>query len=171
MAGVVAGAVVSFNTLFFLASYFYYADKAGGDAGAVRFAFALLSLIVAIAAYGAALAPRPIGHVLAVVFGVASLVGAIAGFASGKPPVMSMTLLIMGGLLPVLAWQSWLRSRPAWSFLISIIAVFAIVTFFGAPKVRNLLHIGLWHALILPGLLIVCVIALAMVRDEYRTER
>jgi hypothetical protein len=42
------------------------------------------------------------------------------------------------------------------------------VTFFGAPKIRHVLDIGLWHALIIPALMIVATIALGMVRDEYR---
>jgi hypothetical protein len=46
--------------------------------------------------------------------------------------------------------------------------VFGTVDFFGAPKVRGLLGIGLWTALIVPGLQIISVIALTMLRGEYR---
>jgi hypothetical protein len=171
-AYVIAGAAVTFNLLFSLASYFYYDGKPAievADAGKVRFAAALMSVIVAGMSYLAALAPRAIGHGLAFVMGVASIVGGIAAFAKGLPPVMATTLVVTGALVPVLAARSLLaHSRGAWSFLIAIMSVFACVYFFGAPKIRHLLDIGLWHAMIIPGLQIVCVIALAMLRGEYR---
>ena len=59
-------------------------------------------------------------------------------------------------------------SRVAWSFLIALMTVMGIVTLFGAPKVRNLLDIGLWYAIIIPGVLAVGVVALALVRRDYR---
>jgi predicted permease len=88
--------------------------------------------------------------------------------SKGLPPVMGTTMLVVGLVVPVLTWRSWNHSRPAWAFLIALVAVFGTVDFFGAPKIRALLHVGLWHAMILPGLQIVCVMALAMVRGEYR---
>jgi len=170
MAGVIAGGVFTFNSLFYLASHFYFNDKPleAADAASVRFAFLQLSLIVAGMAYGAALAPRLIGHGLAVVMGVASLVGGIAALAKGLPPVMGMTMLVIGGVLPWLTWLSLQHRRAAWSFLIAVVSVFGAVCFFGAPKVRHILGIGLWHAMIIPGLQIVCVIALSMLRGEYK---
>ncbi len=169
MAGVIAGGVLTFNTLFWIASHFYYADKPleAASIGSVRVAFGMLSFIVAASAYGAALAPRLIGHGLSVVMGLASLVGGVASLAKGLPPVMGVTMLVLGVLMPVVTWKSLQRSRSAWAFLIALVAVFGFVTFFGAPKVRHLLGIGLWHALIIPGLQIVSVIALSMLRDEY----
>jgi hypothetical protein len=170
MAGVIAGTVFTANTLFWIASHFYFNDKPieAADAGAVRFAFATLSFIVAGMAYGAALAPRAIGHGIAALMGIASLVGGIAALAKGLPPVMGMTMLVVGGVLPWLTWLSLQRSRTGWAFLIAVVSVFGAVCFFGAPKVRHLLGIGLWHALIIPGLQIVCVIALSMLRGEYK---
>ncbi|HEY5946343.1 MAG TPA: hypothetical protein VIV40_12660, partial [Kofleriaceae bacterium] len=164
------GAAFTFNSLFWVASHFYFNDKPleAGDIGQVRFAFGTLTLIVALMAYFAALAPKLIGHGLAIAMGVASLVGGIAALSKGMPPVMGITMLVVGGLVPWLTWLSLHRSRPGWSFLISFVAVFGAVCFFGAPKVRHLLGIGLWHALIIPGLMIVCVIALSMLRDEYQ---
>ena len=170
MAGVVAGAAFTFNSLFWVASHFYFKDKPleAADAGDVRIAFLTLSLIVSAMAYGAALAPRLIGHGLAIAMGIASFVGGIAVFAKDMQPVMGMTMLVMGGLIPWLTWKSLHHSRSAWSFLIAIMAVWGAVCFFGAPKIRHLLDIGLWHALIIPGLQVVGVIALTMLRDEYR---
>src|SRR6266498_2997096 len=96
MAGVIAGAAFTFNSLFWIASHFYYNDKPleAADIGSVHFAFATLSLIVAGMAYGAALAPRSIGHGLAAAMGIASLIGGIAALAKGLPPVMGATMLV-----------------------------------------------------------------------------
>jgi MFS family permease len=170
MAGVIAGVAFTFNSLFWIASHFYFADKPleAASIGSVRAAFGMMSVIVAGMAYAAALAPRFIGHALAAAMGLASLVGGIAALVKGLPPVTGMTMLVVGGLIPPLTWKSLARSRAAWSFLIALVAVFGAVCFFGAPKVRTLLGIGLWHAMIIPGLQVVCVMALAMVRDEYR---
>lgn len=170
MAGVIAGAAFTFNSLFWVASHFYYSDKPleAADIGSVRFAFVTLSLIVAAMAYAAALAPRLIGHGLAAAMAIASLIGGIAALAKGMPPVMGATLLLIGILVPPLIWKSLHHSRAAWSFLISIVGVFAAVTFFGSPKVNHILGIGIWHAMIIPGLQVVCVIALSMLRAEYR---
>ena len=111
---------------------------------------------------------RLFGHVLAALIGVLAMVGGIASFAKSMPPVMAMTLVMVGVLLPVLAWRSWHHSRPAWSFLISTVAVLATVMFFGAPKVAHLLGIGLIPSLVFPAVQIACVVALAGLRNEYR---
>jgi len=170
MAGVIAGGIFTFNTLFWVASYFYFKDKPleAADTGSVRFAFLQLSLIVAGMAYAAALAPRLIGHGIAIAMGLAAIVGGISALSKGMPPVMGMTMLVVGCALPWLTWMSLQHKRAAWSFLIAIVAVFGAVTFFGAPKVNHILGIGLWHAMIIPGLQIVCVIALSMLRGEYK---
>ncbi|HEY5920539.1 MAG TPA: hypothetical protein VIV11_02660 [Kofleriaceae bacterium] len=170
MAGIIAGALFTFNTLFWVASHFYFKDKPleAADTATVRVAFLTMSMIVAAMSYGAALAPRLIGHGLAAAMGVASIVGGIAALASDMQPVMGVTMLAMGVLIPWLTWKSLHHSRAAWSFLIAIMAVWGSVCFFGAPKIRHVLGIGLWHAMIIPGLQIVGVSALTMVRDEYR---
>jgi hypothetical protein len=170
MAGAIVGVVATTNTLFWVGSYFYVKKHAAEVAslGDFRISFATLSLLVAAMAYGAALAPRLIGHGLAAAMGVASFVGSMFVFAKGMQPVMGVTMLGIGVLVPWLVWKSLHHSRAAWSFLVAVVAVFGAVTFFGAPKIRNLMDIGLWNALIIPGLQIVCVIALSMLRREYR---
>ena len=170
MAGLVAGAALTLNVLFFVMSGMYFDDKPkqAADIGSVRAAFAVLSFIVAAMTYGAGLAPRLVGHGLAVVIGLAAVIGGVAALIGSLPPVMGLTLLVCGILLPTLAGYSLKHSRAAWSFLIAMLAVLATVTFFGAPKIRHVMHIGLWHALIIPALQIVAVIALSMVRDEYK---
>lgn len=170
IAALIAGALVTFNTGFYLLSDLYFGEVTA-DIGAVRGAFAILTAVVAAASFAAALAPRLIGHGIAIVLGLLSIVAGIEAFAHELPGVMCMTLLVVGVLTPVLAWMSLNHSRSAWSFLIAVTAVFAAVDFFGAPKIRGLLGIGLWTALIIPGLQTVTVIALTMLRSEYRERR
>jgi hypothetical protein len=169
MAGAIAGVILTLNIVFWIGTSFYYSETASGHVMTnVRFAFGVLSLVVAAAAYLATLAPKVTGFGLAGVLSVSSLVGGVSALVKGMPPVMGITMLVVGVLVPPLIWKSLHRSRAAWSFLIALVAVFGVVTFFGAPKIRNLLDTNLWYALLLPGLKAVCVISLAMLRDEYR---
>jgi hypothetical protein len=167
---VIVGALVSFNGAFFGISSIYFSDHPTDAATMlkVRGAFAIMTAIVAVATFGAALAPRIIAHALSVVQGLALLVGGYFSLARDLPVVLGVTQLVLGLLLPTLAYASWRHSRVSWSFLISALVVLAIVDFFGAPKVRVVLGVGLWTAMILPGLQVVTVIALSMVRGEYR---
>ena len=161
--------LLAFNAMFyFLSQMWFEGSKSAGDLGTARFAFGVMTAIIAAASFTAALAPRQIGHGLAAVLGLTSIVAGFAALAHGMPGVMGVTLLVAGALMPILAWYSLHLSRGAWSFLIAVFAVFGTVTFFGAPKVRGLLGIGLWTALIVPGLLVVGTIALAMLREDYR---
>ncbi|GEM_PF-6986889 len=111
--------------------------------------------------------PRLLGHALTVIVGVCSFGAGIAALAAGLTGVLGVTLLIIGGLLPVLAHFSWRYSRAAWSVMISTLVVFGAVTFFGAPKIRGILHVPLLVAMIIPAVLITGVIALAMIRGDY----
>jgi type IV secretory pathway VirB3-like protein len=86
----------------------------------------------------------------------------------GMPPVLGITMLILGALTIVLTIRSLQYSRVAWSFLCSLMSVMALVTLFGSPKVRNILHIRLGVALLIPGALIVGVVFLSQLRLSYR---
>lgn len=167
-AGVIAVTLVILNIAFFLLSRLYYEDSMAGDLENVRRAFGTTSILIGMLTYVATLAPRLIGHGIAVVLGIISLVSAVMAYTHDLPSVMVATLLIIGGLLPLLAWRSWLHSRAAWSFLIAVLAVFGGVDFFGAPKIRSLIGISLWDAMIIPGMQVIAVIALSMLRSEYR---
>ena len=178
-AVVIGGTALAFNAAFYFLSQLYfdshkvYTPGVGEflDAtalGKARTAFGILSILVAASAYAASLAPRIIGHALAVALGLASLYAGYESFDHGLPTVMIAVLVAVGLLLPTLAHFSWRHSRAAWSFMMAIATVMGIVTFFGAPKVRNVLDVGFWTAMILPGLMFVMVTALAMVRGEYR---
>jgi hypothetical protein len=160
---------VVFNGAFFFLSNLYAADRPDEvDLGKVRLAFGVLTAVVGLASFVAAISPRLIGHGLAVVLGIGAFIAGIGAISRDLPGVMCATLLVVGCLLPVLAYFSWRHSRAAWSYLISLLAVVATVTLFGAPKVRVQLGVGLWTALIIPGVTTVAMIAVAMLRGEYR---
>jgi uncharacterized membrane protein YhdT len=166
----VTGLLVA-NVIFFLLSWVYSDLPLFEPPPAIthaRWMFLVTSSAVAAAGFLSSIAPRRIGHALAMIMGSASLVAAFEAFFHDMTPVISVTLLVVGLLVPALAWLSWMKSRVGWSFLCSVVGVFAGVTFFGAPKVRNVLDISLWTAMALPGLMVVTVIALAMVRADYQ---
>ncbi|MGE5183504.1 MAG: hypothetical protein ACM31C_15640 [Acidobacteriota bacterium] len=172
------GALIVNGAFFVLSMLYYNAHKihAPGigdvvDTAALadaRKAFALLSAVVALAVLVAERAPREVGHALATLLGLASLAAAFGAFDKGLPLVMPITLLVTGMLMPALAYGSWKKSRVSWAFLIALVAVFGGVDLFGAPKVRGLLGIGLWTAMILPCIQTVTVVALAMLRRDYQ---
>lgn len=171
IAGVAAATAVVLNGLFWVMSGRYFAGKPleqAAELGSVRGAFAIMTFLIAVLSYAAAIAPRAVGHGLSIVIGVASIAGGIAGLVSTLPGVMGVTLLICGLIIPVLVIYSLKHSRSAWAFLIAMLSVLATVTFFGAPKIRHVIDISLWHALLIPGLMIVATIALGMLRDEYK---
>jgi hypothetical protein len=174
-------AYVALNIAFYLMSGSYFESHhevvagvgsmpaySAGQAMHVRTTFAVFSAIVGVFAFAAALKPRVVGHLIAVLLAAGYLVGAITGFTHNAPGVVGLTLLVAGTLMPVLAWHSsYRRSRPAWAFLVAICAVFAVVGLFGAPKVRGALDISLWLTMILPGLNVVAVAALVSLRADY----
>jgi hypothetical protein len=178
IAILVAIFVVVINAAFYFLSGAYYDGKRGAFGAApitdaqiqaARVQFGVFTAIVGAAAIAAAFRARLTGHVLAALIGVASLVLSAFAFTSSLPRVLPATLFLLGVLMPVLAWLSLARkSRAAWAFLLAMTVVYATVLFFGSPKVRSLLDIGLWSALIVPGLLVVSTVALALVRREYR---
>jgi hypothetical protein len=179
MAILIAMGVAFANGAFFILSMVYYnahtipAPGVGelvdtAALGHAREAFALLSAIVGVATFVAEMAPREVGHALAALLGMASVAASISAFDKGLPPVMSVTLFLAGALMLALAWGSWQRSRAAWAFLIALVAVLGGVGLFGAPKIRGVLGVGLWTAMIIPAIKVVTVVALASLRREYQ---
>lgn len=90
------------------------------------------------------------GHGIAAALGVLSLVASFYSWKNGLQPTLGVALVVSGVLLPALAWLSLNRSRAAWAFLISLCAVLAIMTLFGAPKVRTLVGVHIGVPLIIP---------------------
>jgi hypothetical protein len=111
--------------------------------------------------------PSQIGHVLAVLLGLQSIVDGVLAATHGMPKVLVAAVTLVGVLLPVLAALSYVqRSRAAWSFMISICGVFAIVTVFGAPKVAHL-GMPLVFVALVPLLYITTVVLLSMSASDY----
>jgi hypothetical protein len=165
-----ASTVLVLNVAFWPLSELYYDDPgfAGADVMAARGAFAIMTGVLAIATFFATLAPRLLGHGIALVMGLNMFAGGILAYAHGLPGVLVALNLVVGALSPPLVYLSWRRVRAAWSFLIAICGVFGANTLFGAPRLRTELGVSLWLALAVPGLYTIAVISLAMVRADYR---
>jgi hypothetical protein len=175
VAGLVVTAAVITNIAFYFLSDLYFEDRSAmygvvtaGDINTVRLHFAIFTGSISIGAIIAAIHPRILGHALAGAFGLAAIVAGVAAVTRDMHPVLPGALIVAGVLLAVLVWRSLEKSRAAWSFLIGMTATLAAVLLFGSTKLRNVFDIGLWTALIIPGLLTVTTVALTMVRDDYR---
>ncbi len=174
----IAGMVIIFcalaNVAFYFLSDLYFADRArryGAEAMAsipgVRVAFGVFTGAIGLMSILAALAPRWVGHGIPTATGLTAIVAAFGAWTHGLQPTLAVALVLVGLLLPALAWLSLHKSRAAWSMLLAMCAVLGLMLMFGAPKVRGLLGVGLWTALIVPGLLAVAAVALAMVHRDY----
>ena len=170
LLGIIGIVLIATNAFFFLASNSYAKDHllSNSDLMGTRIAFAISSIVVGMSAFAAAYEPRLVGHALGFLLSVSMLAGGIAAFIGHLPPVLGITMLIVAVVTGLLAFHSMRGSRVAWSFLAALMTVMGIVTLFGAPKVRNLIGIGLWYAIIIPGLLAVGVVALGLIRRDYR---
>lgn len=133
----------------------------------VRVTFAVASGVVTAFAFAGGVWRRGTGHLLPALLGLGHLAGAVAAYVGNAPGVLPVVLFVSGVLMPVLAVYSYRGSRAAWAFLISMCGVFAVVGLFGAPKIKAGLDVGLWTAMILPGLYVVAATSLALLRDEY----
>ena len=175
IAGLVVAACAITNVAFYFLSNLYFQDRSAMYGVAttdhitgVRLTFGVFTGIVGLATVAATVAPRWVGHGIAAITGVAAIVAGIGAASVGMTAVLPASLLVAGLVFPVLVWKSLQRVRGAWAFLIGMCAVFATVLLFGATKVRGALGVGLWTALIIPGVLTVGTVALAMLRDDYR---
>ena len=108
-----------------------------------------------------------IGHGIPAALGIASLIASVFSYFSDIQATMTVTLIVVGLLLPALTWMSMHRSRAAWSFLISLSVVLGIMTLFGAPKIRTLVGIPMALALVLPALFAVAAFALSAQSHRY----
>jgi hypothetical protein len=181
LAFVIAAMAVLMNVGFYFLADVYYAEKKAGQGllssinastvQSTRLSFALFTGLVSASMIAAMFRPRIVAHVLASVFGTASLVAAIAAVRAGMPGALSMALLVLGFAFPALTWRSVAGSRAAWSFLAAICWVLGVTMLFGAPKVRAKMDVGLWTAMIIPGLLFVAGVALTAIRGDYRDGR
>jgi len=82
--------------------------------------------------------------------------------------VLPVFLFACGAAMPYLAWRSWQGSRVGWAFLTTLCGVLAVCLLFGAPKVKALLHLGLWPALAFPAILAGMTVTLAFQHERYK---
>jgi hypothetical protein len=131
-----------------------------------RVDFAILTIVVGGASILAARYPRAVAHVIPALAGAASLLA--VPFAAAIGVVLPATLLLVAAAFGVLVWSSLQGSRAAWAYLASLCVVYGVVLLFGAPKIRGLVGVGMWIAMIAPALLGVAAAALRMIRADYR---
>jgi hypothetical protein len=172
LVGIIA---LSLNVGFYFLSDAYFDDRVKrlgaqelARLSGARIDFAIFTIVLGAGVIAAALRPRLVAHGVAVVAGVASLVA--VPFAASIGIVLATMLLLVAAAFEILVWLSTQRrSRAAWAYLSSLCAVYGVVLFFGAPKLRGLVGVGLWIALIAPGLLWVAAGALRQIRDDYKS--
>lgn len=162
-AGTAAVMVLLLNGLFQL---FAPADYRGQ----ARLPFLIFTVVVAAAFVAAAARPRQVGHALAAALGLASLGAGVSSLSSSSvPPLLALVLITIGGSAVWMTYRSAsARSRMSWAFLAALLGVLAVCTLFGAPKIRNLMGVTMWTALLLPGLCAVATVALGMLGGDYR---
>ena len=134
----------------------------------LRVAFAVFTAVIGFAAIAAAVAPWLFAHGLAALAGICAVAATIAAATIGLPGSLTIVLAISAVMFVALTWHSMKGSRPAWAFLLSLSLVTALGGVFGAPKLRDTADINLWTAMIVPGLMLCCTIALAVCRDQFR---
>ena len=108
-----------------------------------------------------------VAHGIPAALGVAALVAALFAYLASIQPTLIVSLLAAGGLLISLSYFSLMRSRAAWSFVISLSIVLAIMTLFGAPKIRTLVGIHMGIALVIPALFLVAAVLLSTLGPRY----
>jgi hypothetical protein len=176
-ASIIGGALVVLNVAFYLLSIKYFNDKSTSltgprltaeDLGQWRLAFGVFTGSVAVASIGTMFIPKWIGHGIAGIAALCAIVASYFAFMKNMPLALPVALLVLGIVIPLLIWRSLALSRAAWSFLVGICFVLALVFVFGAPKIRAQLHVGLWLAMVIPGLLAVAGVALSRLGRDYR---
>jgi hypothetical protein len=172
LAILVGVGVLVLNAGFYFLSQAYFDDRvtrfgAGELArlSGARWDFAIFTLVVGGGAILAGLYPRAVAHAVPAGAALMSLLAAPFALSYGVLPVALVAVAAIFGLL---IWHSLKGSRAAWSCLAALCAVYGVVLLFGAPKIRGLVGIGMWIAMIAPGLLGVATAALGAIRARYR---
>jgi len=110
-----------------------------------------------------------IGHIVPAGLGCMALIAAFFAQRSHIQPTLTVSLVVVGALLVGLAYaSSVLRSRAAWSFLISLSIVLGVMTLFGAPKIRTLVGIPMGLALVIPLAFLAIVTMLGSMGHRYK---
>jgi hypothetical protein len=161
------------NAAFYFLSDAYFDDRVRrlgaqelARLSGARIDFAIFTLVVGAGAVAASASPRAIAFGIPVLAGVGSLLA--VPFAAKISVVLATMLLLVAGAFELLVVHARRRERAAWAYLSALCAVYGVVLFFGAPKVRGLVGVGMWIALIAPGLLWVATAALRKLRGDYQ---
>lgn len=172
LATLVGILAVALNVAFYFLSDAYFDDRVKrlgaqelARLSGARIDFAIFTIVVGGGAIVAAMYPRAVAHVIPALAGVASVIA--VPFAAKIGAVLAAMLLLVGGSFGLLVRHSLQRSRAAWACLASLSAVYGVVLLFGAPKIRGLVGVGMWIAMIAPGLLWVATGALRTIRGDY----
>lgn len=172
LATLIGICVLVLNAGFFFLSDAYFDDRVKrfgvGELERIsgaRLDFAIFTLAVGGSAFLAGLYPRIVAHAVPAGAALLSVIAAPFALSYG---VLPFALLIVAAIFGLLIRLSLRRSRAAWSCLAALCAVYGVVLLFGAPKIRGLVGIGMWIAMIAPGLLAVATAALHTIRAEYR---
>ena len=173
LAIVVGIIALALNAAFYFLSDAYFDDRVRrlgaqelGRLSGARIDFAIFTIVVGAGAIAASARPRAIAHGIPVLAGVGSLLA--VPFAAKISVVLAAMLLLVSAAFELLVVHARRRSRAAWACLSALCAVYGVVLFFGAPKVRGLVGVGMWIALIAPGLLWVATAALRKIRGDYQ---
>jgi hypothetical protein len=137
------------------------------QASHIRMVFGIVSGALIGVSFIATLQRRIVAHALAGLLGVGTFIGGIAAWAFHAPGALIATQLIIGLVMPVLAWFSYHRARAPWAFLVALCGVLALADLFGAPKIRMALDVSLWATMIVPGLYAIACVALAQLSADY----
>jgi hypothetical protein len=163
---------LTLNVAFYFLSGAYFDDRVARFGAqelerlsGARIDFAIFTIVVGAGAIASAMNPRAVAHAIPALAGLASLIA--VPFAAKIGIVLAAMLLLAAGSFEILIWHSLRRSRAAWACLSAMCAVYGVVLFFGAPKLRGLVGVGMWIALIAPGLLWVATGALRSLREDY----
>jgi hypothetical protein len=173
VAIIIAVVAAALNVAFYLLSTSYFGERAASQnlgtpaqvadqVAAARTAFAVFSAVVATAAIAATFQPRLIAVGIPFLTALVSFYAAVGTYRAGVFIVMPVTLGMVGLILLALLRGTQRGSRAAWSFLIAMCSTLAVVTLFGVTKVRAGFHVGLWYAMVVPGLLTVATVALTL---------
>ena len=179
VASIVFAIAVLLNGAFYFLSQMYYDGKMSkqgllGDitqatVNHTRLTFVVFTVVVVAATIATLFAAKWVSHGIAGLGAIASLIAGVYAWRGGMPGALSASLFVIGIVMPLLVWRSLVHSRAAWAFLMSMCYVLALVLFFGAPKVRAQIDIGLWTAMIIPGLFAIAGAGMTMSRREYST--
>lgn len=178
LAILVAILAVMLNAGFYFLSEGYFEDRVKrfglqelDRLGGARLDFALFTGVIGLGSIAAAAYPRWVAFSIPALAGVLSFAAAIGALVADLSVVLAAALFISSGMFGFLIWLSAeKKSRAGWASLAALCIVFGIVTLFGAPKVRGLVGVGLWVAMIVPGGFAIAAAALRQLRADYRVQ-